>query len=336
LSGMVSSCMLNSSCTLEGLSTTIGKQDTTQIESRMKQSKRWLASKWTDTETFYEPYIGQILLLVCQQRRELVLIIDGSESAGNCSMLMVSALWGNYAIPVAWTVKQAKKGHFSEETHIDLIHKVYKIIPCSCRTVLLGDGEFDGKQLAQTCMSFKWEFVLRTSKDRIIDDHGEAIELGRLHPWPNTEVVFVESAIDGYNALLWHCQDYEHPIPLLTNMELGEMACSYYERRSKIESQFKQFKSAGFNLHKSKIMGAKLVSSLIIVLALAFLLTFFIGLILPNQSPEVLKKITRLDRLKLLSPIKLALKALKQAFWLVSSILSNISKNFSRFFSTSG
>jgi hypothetical protein len=46
------------------------------------------------------------------------------------------------------------------------------------------------------------------------------------------------------------------PIFLMTNMNLGEMACRYYRKRFKIENLFKSMKSAVFNLYKSKVEGA--------------------------------------------------------------------------------
>ncbi|MEZ4987418.1 MAG: hypothetical protein R2795_20630 [Saprospiraceae bacterium] len=50
------------------------------------------------------------------------------------------------------------------------------------------------------------------------------------------------------HAILWKDRGFNDPIPLLTNMDLGEMACRYYKRRFKIETMFKQLKSAGFQL----------------------------------------------------------------------------------------
>jgi Transposase DDE domain len=331
---MISSCIKDKSCTLQGLSTP-DKRVKTQMESRIKQAKRWLSSKWTDWESFYAPYIKFILQKLASQG-ELVLVIDGSEMAGDCTVLMVSVLWGKYAVPLAWMTKEGAKGHFSEQIHLDLINLAASIVPSSCRVVLLGDGEFDGAKLCARCVELQWEFVLRTSLDRKIEDHDEVISIKALSVWPGQEFIFVESALHGYNAVLWHHQKYEHPIPLLTNMDLGQMACTYYEHRFRIELMFKQFKSAGFNVHKCKVKGAKRVHSLIILLALAFLLTFWAGLNIAKMPAKTIAMFARPDRITDLTPVTIAFKALKATFNTLRKLLSDMSKNFDLFFSASG
>jgi hypothetical protein len=72
----------------------------------------------------------------------------------------------------------------------------------------------------------------------------------------------LEDASQGDHAILWRGKSLADPIPLLTNMDLGTMACRYYRKRFKIENLFKSMKSAGFNLHKSKSEGAKRLENL--------------------------------------------------------------------------
>ena len=131
---------------------------------------------------------------------------------------MLSVIWRGYAIPLAWLTKKGEKGHFPEDMHLDLVAVVKKIIPPSCRAVFLGDGEFDGLKLRQACKSLKWEFVLRTSVDRKVDCGGEMAQLGLLSPLPGSEIVFLEDACDGDNAIYClFCPNYTtHSAPNYT------------------------------------------------------------------------------------------------------------------------
>ena len=72
------------------------------------------------------------------------------------------------SIPVIWLVKEGEKGHFSEEKHMKLLEAVKEIIPENARNILLGDGEFDGKKLREKLEKTGFEYVLRTSKDKLI------------------------------------------------------------------------------------------------------------------------------------------------------------------------
>jgi hypothetical protein len=176
------------------------------------------------------------------------------------------------------------------------------------------------------------QFKIRTARDRQIDcGCNETARMDSLCSL-NEDIIFVEDACQGDNAILWHNSKFDDPIALLTNMDLGEMACSYSKMRFKIELLFKQMKSAGFNVNKSKIKGAHRVSNLIIIVALAFLVTFCVGLCLMVQPKKVLKKFIRPDKINTFLPTNVALKCFKHKFSLFINFLSLFSKNFFDFF----
>jgi len=103
---------------------------------------------------------------------------------------MLSVVWNGYAIPLVWTTKKGKKGHFPEDVHIELIKIAQPILPIDCRVVLLGDGEFDGMRLRNQCKSWGWEFVLRTALDRLVDCGGEQAKLGLYTLWKGKKLYF--------------------------------------------------------------------------------------------------------------------------------------------------
>jgi hypothetical protein len=142
---MICSCIRTKNSSLEGISRPEGACEK-QSESYVKQAKRWLSSKWTDWETFFAPYTEQFVNTIAS-KGELVLILDGSETAAGCVTLMLSVLWRGYAIPLVWITREGTKGHFTEDIHIEVLELSKKILPDGCRIVLLGDGEFDGERL---------------------------------------------------------------------------------------------------------------------------------------------------------------------------------------------
>ncbi|MDZ7935222.1 MAG: transposase [Emticicia sp.] len=310
LSAMICSCMTSKKSSLESLSKNYdGKAF--QKESYIKQSKRFLSSKWVDWNSFFAPFISPIVSQLAL-KGELNLIIDGTQTAGNCNTLMLSVIWRKYAIPLVWLTKVGEKGHFLENIHIDLLDLASNIIPKNCRVVILGDGEFDGKLLRQRIQDLKWEYVLRTSKDRKIDSGcGEEVRFDQVGLTSDQETTFISGASESSNAIYWLGKGFEEPIYLLTNMDLAEMACLYYRRRFKIELLFKQLKSAGFNLQKSMLEGEVRCSNLIMVLAFAFIFAFCLGLLVKKQAKEVINKIYRFDRIEIIRPIALAQKCLE-------------------------
>ncbi len=272
------------------------------------------------------------MLAALGRKGELVLVVDGSQTGAHCCTLMVSVLCKGYAIPLAWLTKSGEKGHFPEEMHLDLVGYVQQLLPESCRVVFLGDGEFDGLKLRTTCKSNGWEFVLRTAKDRKVDCGDEIAQIKALCPLKGEEIVFLEDACEGDNAIFWHGKGYKDPIFLLTNMDLGSMACEYYRRRFKIETLFKYLKSGGFKLHKSMVVAPEKVKNFLVVVAFAFIFTFSIGILLKNEDPDDIAKITRKDRLEKIHPITLAQKCFLKAKKLATCFFSKFSKNWPDFF----
>ena len=339
LASMVSSCIRTKRCSLEGMSRPAeGEQDKRQSESRLKQAKRWLMSKWSDWDIFFAPYIA-LLLSRLMQKGEIILAMDGSETGQKCATLMLSVIWGKYAIPIVWISRKGGKGHFSDATHTELARKCLSILAqgLPCRVVLLGDGEFDGQGLRDFCWENGWEFVLRTSLDRQVNFGGETGRLDSVLPLlEGREIVFFEGGCGRDNALLWKSKKFDNPIPLLTNMDLGQMACKYYKLRFKIETLFKQMKSAGFHLDKSMLSCPERIANLLIVLSLAFIFTFCTGLLIKQCDKAVISPIVRADRVHRMGPITLAQKAFDHVSDLAYYLFSILSRNLEAFFCPSG
>lgn len=268
------------------------------------------------------------------QKGELIFIIDGSQTGNTHTTLMLSVLWKNWAIPVVWTVKKGEKGHFPEKMHLDLLQSLRPIVPAQCRIVILGDGEFDGAGLRNLIQDENWEFVVRTSSDRKIDcGDGEMAHISSLSPPKGHRSVFVSDAISGANAVCWHEKRFEKPIFLLTNMDLGWMACCYYKKRFKIETMFKQLKSRGVHLHKTQLLEASKISNLIIVVAAAFIFTLGLGLFLKQKNDAIaLGKMVRKEKLPKIDPFILAQRCWMEHFLIALAFFSELSWNLNWLF----
>lgn len=292
----------------------------TDLESRVKQAKRWLSSKWTDTQAHFIPYLAPIIRSLSKSG-ELVLAIDGSGIGKDCSALMVSVLWRRRAIPLCWVVRDAPKGHFSEQTHLELLEQVAilldSLLEAPCRIVLLGDGEFDSAALQQTCLARGWSYVLKTAKDTLIADNPEmedASFFGHLAPGKGEKSLFLpdvyvfKQAFGTVNALYWHEPKYAEPLFLLTNLEYAPQAATYYRKRYHIETFFGDIKSRGFNIHRTRLSHTYRLFNLLIVASLAFILAI-LSEFDARRSPH-LGKFCRKDRLDSYSVFQIGLMAI--------------------------
>ena len=326
MSSLIAACIRNGHCRLESLSESTEAYRAQKKSSLLQQAKRWLSNKWTDWQGFYLPFARHFLQGL-SGKGEIVFVLDGSQTGRTNTTLMLSVLCKGFAVPVAWVVKKGEKGHFPEEMHLDLLKMIAPICPANCRLVLLGDGEFDGPNLRQWCIDNHWIFVLRTSSDRLVDFGGEVARFDSL--LTTHTILFIPDALPLANAVYWRGKGHKKPLFLLTNLELAKEACLYYKRRFKIESLFKNLKSAGFSLHKTRLKCPHKLANLIIVVSFAFLFSFCIGLLIKQVEPmHGLELIVRKDRLRSIASIAIAQIAIRNQCDFINIFFSEISKNF--------
>lgn len=328
MASMVHGCIKSKRCNLESLSQPCESYVASKKDSFLQQTRRWLKNKWVDWDGFFLPLAVHFLGLAARTG-ELILIVDGSQTGKTHTSLMVSVLCRGFSVPLAWVVRKGEKGHFPEQMHLDLLNMLLPAVPAGCRVVLLGDGEFDGEGLCAWCAGHNWEFVLRTACDRLVDCGGETARIDTLCLPKGHSSLFVPDALSGINAVYWHEKRFEKPIFLLTNMELGKMACRYYKKRFKIETMFKQLKSKGFQLHKTQLECRAKISNLILVVAVAFLLTFCLGCFVKHKCPEhILQTFLRKEKIKNIGFILIAQTCWNDALHIALLFFSELSMNF--------
>ena len=150
----------------------------TKPESRVKRFARWVDNAHILEEVYFLPYADVLLRHLALQT--LVLVMDGSGVGRGCTALMIHVVYKGRALPLAWRVRQAPKGHFPEELHIALVELISGLIPAGAQVVLLGDGEFDGTRLQQTLQQAGWSYACRTATSTVATWEGETFRLDAL------------------------------------------------------------------------------------------------------------------------------------------------------------
>jgi Transposase DDE domain len=199
----------------------------------------------------------------------VVLVMDGSSVGRGCTALMMHVVYKGRALPLAWRVRQAPKGHFPEDLHIALVELIHEVIPEGAQVVLVGDGEFDGTALQATLHEAGWSYACRTAMSTGATWEGETFRLDTLGACskPGTlvafkEVQFTREAYGPVMVLSCWAKGYHEPLYLVSNMTQAEEACRWYEKRFRIETFFSDQKSRGFHIHKSHMSDVQRLSRL--------------------------------------------------------------------------
>jgi hypothetical protein len=109
----------------------------------------------------------------------------------------------------------------------------------------------------------------------LVPPGSRVVVLGDLFVVPNASLTKREYG--PVLAITWWRNDCKDPIHLVTNMTSAEEACSYYQRRFKIETLFSDQKSRGFHLNKSHLSNPSRVSRLMIATCLAYFWIIYLG-----------------------------------------------------------
>jgi len=130
---------------------------------------------------------------------------------------------------------------------------------------------------------------------------------------PGTLVALKEVQItrDAYGPVMvlscW-ATGYQEPLYLVSNMDVAEEACRYYQKRFRIETFFSDQKSRGFHIHKSHISDPQRLSRLLMAACLAYIWMIYLGALCEKEG--WLPIIHRTDRCDL-SLFQLGLRTLE-------------------------
>ena len=261
----------------------------TKPESRVKRFARWCDNAHILEEVYFLPYADVLLRHLALQT--VVLVMDGSGVGRGCSALMIHVVYKGRALPLAWRVRQAPKGHFPEELHIALVELISGLIPAGAQVVLLGDGEFDGVRLQQALQQAGWSYACRTATSTVATWTGETFRLDALgaclKPGRLIELKEVYCTREAYGPIMVLCcwaKGYQEPLYLVSNMATAEEACRLYEKRFRIETFFSDQKSRGFHLHKSHMSEVQRLSRLLIAACLAYIWVVYLGSVCEKEQ----------------------------------------------------
>ena len=254
----------------------------TKPESRVKRFARWCYNAHILEEVYFLPYADVLLRHLALQT--LVLVMDGSGVGRGCTALMIHVVYKGRALPLAWRVRQAPKGHFPEDLHIALVELIRGLIPAGAQVVLLGYGEFDGTRLQQTLQHAGWSYACRTATNTVATWEGATFRLDALgsclKPGRLIELQEVHGTRDAYGPIMVLCcwaKGYQEPLYLVSNIATAEEACRLYEKRFRIETFFADQKSRGFHIHKSHMCDVQRLSRLLIAACLAYIWIVYLG-----------------------------------------------------------
>jgi hypothetical protein len=233
-------------------------------------------------ERFYYPLLQKVLSAFAGS--SLTLAFDTSLLWNEYCLVEVSLIWGGRSLTVAQTVLEHPSASVAFEDYQSVLEQAYGQIPPGCTVTLLADRGFDHKQLLQWLNDHQWEWVIRLKCDVSL-----RLASGRLccveDLWPPQDEAYLYRQVEVYDEIeahlaTAHLSTASEPWAVLSSSPPSLQTFEQYGQRfGGIEPHFKDYKSAGFDLARSRIRNAQRLTSLVMLLDIAHLIAVMVGLL---------------------------------------------------------
>lgn len=272
------------------------------FESRRRNLQRFLSLPQLSVKLLWFPLIKYILKQEYQKKKKekkrikklkqigkknyLVVVIDRTEWKGR-NLFVASVICSKRALPIYWILLD-KQGSSNLQEQTKFLKPVLRLLK-SYKIVVIGDREFQSVELGSWLDKKKVAFILRQKKGtKVLLPNASSYQAlkslkskqGTSEFFPN---IFHTEAhqLGPFNlAVRWkrtyRGQDQKETWYLLTNLESLSETLRLYKARFGIEAMFKDCKTGGYNLEKTKVNETRFLS-LVLLIAIAYSLTILVG-----------------------------------------------------------
>lgn len=227
------------------------------------------------SETFYAPMVKQFLK--AWKEMAMILTLDTSMLWDQYCLIEVCLAWGGRSFPLAQKVIEHGSATVAFTDYVSVLAAALTVIPRNCDITLLADRGFEHGALMRWLQIHHWSWAIRAKSDlKITFSNGQTTSVANLLPATEQAYLFNNVTI---------LEDIECHLATATSSIAGESwavitdkppslqtFALYGQRFGGIEPHFKDYKSAAFEMPRSRIRDAQALSRLLMLLAAATLI----------------------------------------------------------------
>jgi Transposase DDE domain len=236
--------------------------------SLAKRLERFLDNEAVEVEAWYHPWASWLLQSASVSGR-VHLVIDSTKVSAYCRHVMVSVAYQRRTLPIMWDWVEYPRGHCTTQLQIDLLARLYRLLPVGVQVSLVGDSEFGRSDLIDLLQEWDWDYALRQKGNTLFRQAHDGIwkrldkiELKREQAlWIGAVSLTKSNPCQCQLVVFWK-QGEKDPWYLATNQLSALPALRLYKRRMWIEEMFGDMKGHGFDLELSRLRTPERLSRL--------------------------------------------------------------------------
>ena len=242
-----------------------------EVERCFAPLLQWVRSWWVPTggrELAQEP---------------LVLAVDPTSKQDDLVALVISVVYRQHAIPVAWHIVRAQAQGSWIDHFCRLLRLLAPAVPVTVPVHVLCDQGLGSRDLWAQIVALGWHPCLRYPPHVTFQPEGQTLRVpvrslitGPGGLWVGTGRAFRDPPLDS-TLIVLHAHGQAQPWVLLTDTPVAETEPTLYACRNWIEQGFRGLKTVGWKWHKTRRLDPTRVGRHWLVLAIATLLAVAYG-----------------------------------------------------------
>jgi hypothetical protein len=246
------------------------------------QRLRRLLAQTPDWQDWYGPLVQH--LFAHWQGAEVALVMDRTDLADRWSLLTLGAAHGKRLLPLCWQVLPF--GGTSADKQIGLLHRVRPYLPPAAhvRVTFYGDSEFRAVPVQAYCREQHWHWYVGLKSDLLFQEAtGSQRALRDLSLRPGQRVycqgvtLTEKHAFGPVNLVAQWSVNEDSPRYWATDQPADRQTWRRGRKRFWIEPTFRDWKSYGFELERSKLDDADRLQVLVLGMAVTTLWLIHLG-----------------------------------------------------------
>ncbi|WP_404790573.1 transposase [Altericista sp. CCNU0014] len=252
-----------------------------KARSHMERLSYFVHNPKITSETFYVPLLLQFLQAWAGMATTLTL--DTSMLWDEYCLIEVCLTWGGRSFPLAQKVLKHGSATVAFADYCSVLDVAETVLPADCQITLLADRGFEHGELIRWLRSHQWSWAIRAKSDlKVTLSNAQTESVADLLPEP--EQAFLFSDVTILEDIHCHLATARLSIAqeawaVITDKSPSVQTFALYGQRfGGIEPHFKDYKSAAFELPRSKLRDAHALSRLLMLLAAATIIAICVAI----------------------------------------------------------
>ena len=251
-----------------------------QARSHMERLSYFVHNPKITSETLYTPLLKQFLK--AWEGMSVTLTLDTSMLWDEYCLIEICLAWGGRSFAISQKVMEHGSATVAFEDYVNVLETVQTVLPDNCQITLLADRGFEHGELIRWLQNHQWSWAIRAKSDlKIALASGRTKSVANLLPPSEQAYLFHDVTI--LEDIECHLATATLPMAgeswaVITDTSPSIQAFALYGQRfGGIEPHFKDYKSAAFELPRSRLRDAQALTRLLMLLAAATIIAISVA-----------------------------------------------------------